>query len=244
MEKIMNSDKNKLVYELSQINLTLSENQINQFMNYYDLLIEWNNVMNLTTITDFEEVVMKHFIDSLSIVKYVDLSQLETAIDIGTGAGFPGIPLKIAFPNIKFTLLDSVNKKVDFLNDVIDNLNLQDITAIHGRAEDLAQMSDQREMYDIAVSRAVAQLNTLAEYCMPFVKEGGMFVPYKSGEIEQELLNANNAVKIFGGNIVKVEHFILPNSDINRSFVIIKKNEKTPNKYPRKAGKPSKQPIL
>ena len=175
--------------KLNELNISLTEQMYQQFDKYYEILVEWNKVMNLTGITEYEEVNEKHFVDSLSIVKIQDLKNIESVIDIGTGAGFPGIPLKIAFPHLKITLLDSLNKRIKFLNEVIDQLGLQNIETIHGRAEDFAKQKEYRESYDLCVSRAVANLSTLSEYCLPYVKEGGFFIPYKSGEIEEELKN-------------------------------------------------------
>ena len=228
---------------LRDLSIELSDNQKEQFVHFYELLVEWNKVMNLTAITESDEVVEKHFVDSLSIIKAVNIKEIHTIIDIGTGAGFPGIPLKIAFPDIEITLLDSLNKRVKFLNTVIDDLKLKKITALHGRAEDFAKKDDYREKYDLCVSRAVANLSTLSEYCLPYVKTGGMFVPYKSGEIEEELNNSKKAVQILGGNIDDVIKFQLPGTDIGRSFIRINKIKNTPKKYPRKAGLPSKEPL-
>ena len=225
------------------LGIELNDTQIEQFNKYYEILVEWNKVMNLTGITEYDEVVEKHFIDSLSIVKTLDVKQYETVIDIGTGAGFPGIPLKIAFPHLKITLLDSLNKRIKFLNTVIDELGLEDIETIHGRAEDFAKQQDYREQYDLCVSRAVANLSTLSEYCLPYVKVEGMFVPYKSGEIDEELSNASKAVSILGGKLIDTFKFQLPGTDIGRSFVKIKKIKNTAKKYPRKAGLPSKEPL-
>ena len=229
--------------KLEELNITLTEEQHKQFFRYYELLVEWNTFMNLTGITEYEEVNEKHFVDSLSFVKAIDVDKIETVIDIGTGAGFPGIPLKIAFPHLKVTLLDSLNKRIKFLDTVIEELGLTDISTIHGRAEDFAKKVDYREQYDLCVSRAVANLATLSEYCLPYVKKGGMFVPYKSGEIDDELKQAEKAVKILAGNIKKVEKFELPGTDIKRSFVVINKTGVTAKKYPRKAGLPSKEPL-
>lgn len=229
--------------KLSALGITLTENQYEQFDKYYELLVEWNKVMNLTGITEYEEVNEKHFVDSLSIVKIQDLKNIESVIDIGTGAGFPGIPLKIAFPHLKITLLDSLNKRIKFLNEVIDQLGLQNIETIHGRAEDSAKQKEYRESYDLCVSRAVANLSTLSEYCLPYVKEGGFFIPYKSGEIEEELKNSERAVKILGGDIKDIVKFELPGTDIKRSFIKIEKKEHTAKKYPRKAGLPAKEPL-
>ena len=229
--------------KLRDLSIELNDDQKEQFIHFYKLLVEWNKVMNLTAITEPDEVVEKHFIDSLSIIKAVEMKDIHTLIDIGTGAGFPGIPLKIAFPDIEITLLDSLNKRVKFLNTVIDELKLEKISALHGRAEDFAKKDDYREKYDICVSRAVANLSTLSEYCLPYVKIGGMFVPYKSGEIDEELNNSKKAVQILGGNIDDVVKFQLPGTDIGRSFIRINKTKNTPKKYPRNAGLPSKEPL-
>jgi len=235
---------NKLLLDkVSELSVELSEKQVEQFIKFYEMLVEWNKVMNLTGITEYEEVVEKHFVDSLSIVKAVDIMNVNTVIDIGTGAGFPGIPLKIAFPHLKITLLDSLNKRIKFLNAVIDELGLEDIYTIHGRAEDFAKQEAYREKYDLCVSRAVANLSTLSEYCLPYVNVDGMFVPYKSGDIEDELNNSKKAVNILGGKIEKTIKFELPGTDIGRSFVKIKKIKNTAKKYPRKAGLPSKEPL-
>ena len=235
---------NKLLLDkVSELSIELNEKQVEQFIKFYEMLVEWNKVMNLTGITEYEEVVEKHFVDSLSIIKAVDVMNVNTVIDIGTGAGFPGIPLKIAFPHLKITLLDSLNKRIKFLNAVIDELGLEDIYTIHGRAEDFAKQEAYREKYDLCVSRAVANLSTLSEYCLPYVNVDGMFVPYKSGDIEDELNNSKKAVNILGGKIEKTIKFELPGTDIGRSFVKIKKIKNTAKKYPRKAGLPSKEPL-
>lgn len=229
--------------KLNELGITLSDNQKQQFVKFYELLVEWNKVMNLTGITEYEEVNEKHFVDSLSIVKAIDINKVETVIDVGTGAGFPGIPLKIAFPHLKVVLLDSLNKRIKFLDTVISELGLQDIKTIHGRAEDFAKQEDYREQFDLCVSRAVANLATLSEYCIPYVKKDGLFVPYKSGEIEEELEQSKKAVHVLGGKIQDVVKFQLPGSEIGRSFVIIEKLQNTAKRYPRKAGLPSKEPI-
>ena len=229
--------------KLSELGITLNEVQKRQFLQFYELLVEWNKVMNLTAITEYEEVVAKHFLDSLASVKVCDFSKIKTVIDIGTGAGFPGIPLKIAFPQLNIVLLDSLNKRINFLNEVIRELGLQDIRCIHGRAEDFAKQKEYRENFDLCVSRAVANMSTLSEYCMPYVKVNGYFVPYKSGKIDEELEQAKKAVAVLGGKIEHVEKFQLLDTDMERSFVVVKKQKATPKKYPRKAGMPSREPI-
>ena len=239
---------NKLVNICNKINIEISDDQINCFEKYYELLIEKNKVMNLTAITDKEDVIVKHFIDSIALIPYlidkgININNKLKIIDIGTGAGFPGLPLKIMMPDVKFTLLDSLNKRVSFLNEVIDELKLKDIEALHGRAEDYASDNKYREKYDICVSRAVANLSTLSEYCIPFVKEDGFFISYKAGESEEEINNSKNAIKILGGKINKVEEFVLPGTDASRVFVFIRKLELTDKKYPRKAGVPAKKPL-
>ena len=239
---------NKLVNICNKINIEISDDQINCFEKYYELLIEKNKVMNLTAITDKEDVIVKHFIDSIALIPYlldkgININNKLKIIDIGTGAGFPGLPLKIMMPDVKFTLLDSLNKRVSFLNEVIDELKLKDIEALHGRAEDYASDNKYREKYDICVSRAVANLSTLSEYCIPFVKEDGYFISYKAGESEEEINKSKNAIKILGGKINKVEEFVLPGTDASRVFVFIRKQELTDKKYPRKAGVPAKKPL-
>lgn len=231
--------------DLKEFHIYLNENQLNQFMKYYDLLKEWNSFMNLTAITEFGEVLKKHFIDSVSLINAVtDLKERAyTLIDVGTGAGFPGIPLKIVFPNLQITLLDSLNKRVQFLNEVISLLNLQNISAVHGRAEDYAKPGKLRESFDLCVSRAVANLSTLSEYCLPFVKKGGFFISYKSEKISEEMAEAENAIVLLGGKAEEKKEFLLPDSDIYRCLFVIKKVRETPKKYPRKAGLPGKEPL-
>lgn len=225
---------------LSELNIHITDEQCNQFILYYEYLIEKNKVMNLTAITDFDEVIEKHFLDSLSLVKILNLSD-QTLIDVGTGAGFPGIPLKIVFPSLHVTLFDSLQKRVYFLNEVIELLHLDNIIAVHGRAEDFGNKKDFRQQFDICVSRAVANLSTLSEYCMPFVSVDGQFVSYKSGDVEKEVEAARSAIFLLGGKLRSVLHFELGNS--KRSFVCIDKIKGTPKQYPRKAGTPSKKPL-
>lgn len=230
-----------LVDTFRKINIELSDNQISQFIKYYEMLVEKNKVMNLTAITEFDEVIEKHFLDSLSLIKVYDLERDISVLDMGTGAGFPGIPLKIAFPGLKVTLADSLNKRILFLQEVIDELHLENIEAVHARAEELGKNKTYREMYDLVVSRAVANLSSLEEYCVPFVKIGGNFISYKSGEIEEEVANAKNATFLLGGKVKDVYKFDL--YEQKRSFVIIEKVKGTPKTYPRKAGTPTKTPL-
>lgn len=233
------------IQDLKEFDLTVSEKQIEQFIKYYELLTEWNSFMNLTAITEFDEVIKKHFVDSVSLVRAIsDIKEKEyTLIDVGTGAGFPGIPLKIMFPNLNVVLLDSLNKRVSFLNEVIEKLELTDIKAFHGRAEDFAKKKEFRECFDYCVSRAVANLATLSEYCLPFVKTEGCFISYKSEKITEEYECAKEAIKILGGNYLNQVEFYLPNSDIYRNLFVIQKIKNTPGKFPRKAGLPAKEPI-
>ncbi len=239
----MEYELNRFRYGLEKLNIELSENKIKQFLIYYEMLMEKNKVMNLTAITEFQDVVEQHLLDSLSIAGNMDLSHDFKILDLGTGAGFPGIPLKIVFPELEIVLMDSLNKRIVFLQDVIAELNLDKIMAVHGRAEEMARKKEYREQFDFCLSRAVANLSSLSEYCIPFVKEGGMFISYKSGEIEEELNQAKKAVCLLGGEIEDVDKFILAGTDISRSFVKIRKIKRTPKTYPRKAGTPAKNPI-
>lgn len=236
--------ENKFLYQLKKLDIELTDLQLEQFHKYYGLLIEWNKVMNLTGITDVDEVNEKHFLDSLAVVKVVDIKKVNWMIDIGTGAGFPGIPLKIVFPHLKVVLLDSLNKRVNFLNTVVNELALKNVLVIHGRAEDYAKDVKYREKFDLCVSRAVANLATLSEYCLPYVRLGGIFVSYKSGTVDSEIENSKKAIKILGGKIDDIIKLQLPETEINRSFIKIKKKENTNKKYPRKAGMPAKQPLI
>ena len=225
------------------LGVTLSDEQIQQFLKYYEMLVEWNDVMNLTAITEYDEVMKKHFVDSISLCKAYDVTQNKTVIDVGTGAGFPGLALKIAFPDLQVTLLDSLNKRINFLNEVIAVLGLTGVETIHGRAEDFAKPGKCREKYDLCVSRAVSNLATLSEYCLPYVKTGGTFISYKSGTVQEEAEEAEKAINILGGQVKDITYFKLPDSEIDRSLVIINKKKSTPGKYPRKAGTPLKEPL-
>ena len=235
--------KNLLISKAKEIGVKVSPAQAEQFQIYLDLLLERNTVMNLTAITDPEEAVIKHFVDSLTLLKALEIKKNAKVIDVGTGAGFPGIPLKIMRPDIELTLLDSLNKRINFLNEVISALGLTGVETIHGRAEDYAKPGKCREKYDLCVSRAVANLSTLSEYCLPFVKVGGKFISYKSEKITEEMNAAQHAVKILGGKMDGQVEFTLPDSDIYRNLFIITKEKSTPAKYPRKAGLPSKEPL-
>jgi len=225
----------------NELNLKLNKIDVDKFYKYQKLLLEWNEKINLTAITAPQEIVLKHFVDSLTIEKY--LKKGAYIVDVGTGAGFPGIPLKIVRKDIKIVLVDSLNKRINFLNTLIKELDLKDIIAIHSRAEEFGKNKEYREKFDLATSRAVANLSTLSEYLLPLVKVGGMSVCMKGSEIKEELEQSKKAISILGGKDVDVSAFNLPNSDIKRNIVIIKKVKTTPSKYPRKPGIPSKEPI-
>ncbi len=273
VEEEMPYQLDKFQYGLEKMNIMLSEKQLNQFLTFYELLIEKNKVMNLTAITEFQEVVEKHFLDSLSLVRVISEDRQNNitgavlgfphdmpnakmgatwgmksenkikVLDLGTGAGFPGIPLKIVFPELEMTLMDSLNKRVLFLQEVISELDLSFVVAVHGRAEEMARKPEYREQFGLCISRAVANLSSLSEYCIPFVKKGGMFISYKSGEVEEEVDMAKNAVQVLGGRICQIDKFVLEGTELSRSFVKIRKISSTPGTYPRKAGTPAKRPI-
>ena len=233
----------RFLKSLEKLNIHLNEKQVYQFVKYYEMLIETNKVMNLTAITDFDEVIDKHFVDSLALIQAIDLNKELKVIDVGTGAGFPGIPLKIAFPELDILLLDSLNKRIHFLDQVISELGLENIQTIHGRAEDFGRNPLYREKFDLCVSRAVANLSTLSEYCVPFVKVDGYFISYKSGKVQEELDASRHAVDILGGKVEKCLNYALADTDMERSLVVIHKLKPTKKAYPRKAGKPSKEPL-
>ena len=245
----MNYNTDRFEEQLSQLNIELTDKQTDQFIRYYEILVETNKVMNLTAITEYDEVFTKHFIDSISIVKsdtFMSLmksNQKLNVIDMGTGAGFPGLPIKIVFPDIRLTLADSLAKRIRFLDQVIDELELSDVETVHGRAEDLGHDKAYREKYDVCLSRAVANIATLSEYCLPLVKKSGYFISYKTAGIDDELAESGKAVTILGGRIENIDRYVLPLSDIDRSLLIINKEKNTPNKYPRKAGTPGKEPL-
>ena len=235
--------QSKFDLELEKIGITLNEQQKQQFDKYYEMLVEWNKVMNLTGITEYEEVNLKHFTDSLTIARTQEMQKVQSVIDIGTGAGFPGIPLKIAFPHLKVVLLDSLNKRIKFLDAVIEELGLENISTIHGRAEDLARDKSLRAAFDLCVSRAVANLSVLSEYCIPFVRTNGYFVSYKGKKGLEEISNAQNCMNVLGCKIEKVDDFRLEEDEAERLLIRIKKCKGTPKLYPRKAGTPSKNPL-
>lgn len=240
----MSYDLSILREGIREYGVTLTDRQEEQFVRYYELLVQWNEVMNLTAITEFDQVLLKHFADSLSIAGTLDMEKIHYCIDVGTGAGFPGIPLKIAFPHLKVTLLDSLNKRLNFLNEVIGELGLEKISTVHLRAEEGGKKPEYREKYDLAVSRAVSRLSVLCEYCMPYVRKGGYFVSYKAGQAEEEIKEGKKAIAVLGGKLTKTESFQLCNTDMERTLVVIKKVKDTPKKYPRKPGTPAKEPLV
>lgn len=222
--------------------VNISESEAEKLLVYYHMLVEKNKVMNLTSITEFEEFMVKHIVDSLVLGKYVDMEPVSSMIDVGTGAGFPGLPLSIVYPQKKTLLLDSLAKRIGFLDEVIHNLELKNVETVHSRSEDLAKNRLYRESFDLAVARAVASLNVLSEYCLPYVKVGGMFVAYKSGNVAEEVEASGKAVKVLGGKIEAVHSFDI--DGMGRSLVVIRKIGHTPGKYPRKAGTPKNSPIV
>lgn len=233
-KEIMNDNVKTLGIKLSNL-------QLEQFYKYMNILIEWNKVMNLTGITETNEIITKHFIDSLTILN--NINENSTLIDVGTGAGFPGIPIKIILPQTEIVLLDSLNKRIKFLDEIIEKLQLKNIKTIHGRAEDYGKDKNHREKYDFAVARAVAPLNILLEYLIPFVKIGGKCICMKGSNGEEEILKSKNAINILGGNLIKTEKFFIPNTDIKRMIIQVSKIKGTNNKYPRKSGIPTKEPL-
>ena len=237
-----NEFNNEIQKYLEKMNIVLSGTQKEQFYKYMNLLIEWNEKINLTAIIEPKEIILKHFIDSITINNYIE--EEEKVIDVGTGAGFPGIPLKISKPEIQVELLDSLNKRINFLNIIIEKLELKNIKATHARVEEFAKNKNNREKYDVATSRAVANLNVLVEYLLPLVKVGGKCICMKGPNIEEEINGSKKAIEVLGGKIEKVEEFNLPDTDMKRTIIIIRKIKNTPAKYPRKPGTPSKEPII
>ena len=231
----------KLIDQANKMEILLNEEQQTKFYKYMELIIDWNKKINLTAITEPWEVINKHFIDSISILKQIESK--DKVVDIGTGAGFPGVPIKIANPSIEITLVDSLNKRINFLKEIIKELDLKGIEAVHARAEEFGQSKAYREKYDVVTSRAVARLNILVEYMLPIVKVGGKCICMKGPESEEEIKEAQKAINVLGGTIKNVEKFSLPETDINRTIIVIEKNRETPETYPRKAGTPTKNPI-
>lgn len=240
MEK--NEFLNKLKDYANSINTDVSDEQGKQLYQYMNLLLEWNEKINLTAITEPNEIIVKHFIDSITINKYV--KENAKVIDVGTGAGFPGIPLSIIRNDINVTLMDSLNKRIKFLDEVINEINLKNVDTVHSRAEELGHNNDFREQFDVATSRAVAPLNVLLEYLMPFVKVGGYCICMKGSNIDEEINNSKKALQLLSGEIIEIDSFELPKTDYGRNIIIVKKNASTANKYPRKPGTPSKEPLI
>ena len=235
--------KYRIMEMAAEAGFTLSDLQMNQFLEFYDELIEKNKVMNLTAITEFEDVLVKHFADSISLSRVAPLTDQDTLADLGTGAGFPGIPLKIVYPGTRMVLIDSLQKRLRFLEDVIRKCSLTDITCVHSRAEDIGHSKQYREAFDYCVSRAVANLSTLCEYCLPLVKKDGCFAAYKSGDVQEEIKQASKAISILGGEVEKIDSFVLGKEEYGRTLILIRKRKETPGKYPRKAGIPSREPL-
>jgi len=228
---------------LKQHNLSLDKGQLEQFETYYHLLIEWNEKVNLTAITDQEEVYVKHFYDSLTPSFYEDFSNIETLCDVGAGAGFPSIPLKICYPHLKVTIIDSLQKRIHFLETLINELNLTNVNLVHGRAEDIGQDRTYREKFDLVTARAVARMNVLAEYCLPLCREEGLFIALKGSAIAEELTDGKRAIGQLGGKLIRQVNFTLPEDEGERSLIWVKKVRKTAKQFPRKAGTPQRRPL-
>ncbi|MDA3730932.1 16S rRNA (guanine(527)-N(7))-methyltransferase RsmG [Niameybacter massiliensis] len=235
--------KEQLIEGARNLNVQLTDQQVEQLIQYKEILVEWNEKMNLTAITEDFEVITKHFLDCLTVQSSIDLTKVETLVDVGTGAGFPGLVLKIAFPNVKITLIDSLNKRLKFLQHVIDTLGLQNIECVHGRAEDLGKNKLYREKFEVCASRAVANLAVLSEYTLPFVKKGGYLIALKGQKLDEELVEGEKAIKILGGEIDQIFDVVVPYTDLNHRIAKIKKVKETPRKFPRKAGEPTKAPL-
>ena len=231
--------------ELKKLHIELTEKQQNQFEQYYQMLISWNEKMNLTAITDKEEVYLKHFYDSLTAAQAIPYEQAQsfTLCDVGAGAGFPCIPLKIAFPELKLTIVDSLNKRVQFLKELVQSLQLEDVQVYHDRAENFGQNPSYREKFDIVTARAVARMSVLSEFCLPLVKLGGYFIALKGAQGKEELEEGKKAIKVMGGKTDRIFSFLLPIENSERTIIRIKKTNKTPKKYPRKPGIPAKNPL-
>lgn len=237
------NDKSLIINKLTAEGIKITDVQCDKLYRFYEMVIEKNKVMNLTAITDYEEFVIKHFVDSLMIAKVMDMTMPMTVLDIGTGAGFPGVPIKLVYPETKVLLLDSLNKRLNFLNEVIAELGLKDITTIHSRAEELQAKGEYRESFDLCVSRAVSALPTLSEYCLPYVKLGGKFIAYKATGADEEIEASKTAIRVLGGEIKETAHFTIKDTDYTRVLISIEKIKNTPKKYPRPGGKPGKNPL-
>ena len=236
-------DLTSLKKGLDELEIHLTEEQTGQFLTYYELLTEWNSFMNLTASTEFQEVVTKHFLDSLAIVKAQDMKKVKTLLDVGTGAGFPGIPLAIVSPEKEFLLIDSLNKRIRIINELIGELGLRNVRAVHGRAEEMARQKQYRQKFDVCVSRAVSRMSVLSEYCLPFLHKGGWLIAYKGPDAEKELKEAQNALNILGGQLDEVTETHMEEYGLFHKIVYIKKIKETPKQYPRKAGTPDRQPL-
>lgn len=225
-------------------NIKLTDRQLEQFARYYEMLVEWNENVNLTAITDKNEVYLKHFYDSVTPALYDDFTNVNTICDVGAGAGFPSLPLKICYPHLKVTIIDSLQKRIHFLEQLVDQLQLTNVYLVHSRAEDAGQDRKYREQFDIVTARAVARMSVLSEYCLPFSKKAGYFIALKGSNASEELFDAENAIKTLGGKVSKIESFYLPKEESERSLIWIKKIKNTPKKYPRQAGTPNRNPII
>lgn len=237
----MNSDK--IITYYKNMGLNISEKQAQQLKMFYELTVEWNEKINLTSITEEEDFLVKHYLDSSLVARHLDMNGIKHIIDVGTGGGFPGIPLKILYPHLKVTLLDSLNKRINYLRLVCETLELTDVECLHGRAEDIGQNLKYREQFDCCVSRAVSDLSVLSEYCVPFIRVGGQFIAYKALESDEEISKAQNAIEILGGKVERIIKDAIPNTSIERKLVFISKIRKTNKKYPRKSGTPTKSPL-
>lgn len=244
MNRKYNYDLTRLYNGLDSLGIQYKDDKIDKLVTFYEMVVEKNKVMNLTGITDFDEFIDKHFLDSLILEKaFPQIKSSLSVIDVGTGAGFPGIPLAIMYEDAEFTLIDSLNKRVNFLNEVITAISLENVNAIAGRAEELGKNSSYREQYDLCVTRAVAEINLLSEYTLPFVKVGGKCIPYKSLQINDEIENGSKAISILGGEIDRVVEIDINGTDLYRNLLLINKINSTPSKYPRRPGIPKKKPL-
>ncbi|MDQ6421887.1 16S rRNA (guanine(527)-N(7))-methyltransferase RsmG [Paenibacillus sp. LHD-117] len=231
------------IEKLGEKGIALSSRQLEQFEAYYEILVDWNERMNLTGITERNAVYEKHFYDSVSLSFFVDIDKVNNIADIGSGAGFPSIPLKICFPHLKVLIVDSLNKRISFLNALVERLGLSDVECVHGRAEDIARMPQYRDRYDLVTARAVARLNVLNEFCLPFVRPGGNFAAMKGSQSQEEVKEAAFSLKELKSKVLREHGMVLPNEGSERHIIVVEKLGETPRKYPRKAGVPLKQPL-